>query len=74
MNNASIVNKHYKDNTNLSVSMSLHQKYSTNKYGNTNWVFIILQFFDSFKVLELGYGNGDMWVSRMQHNPNVQDR
>lgn len=69
INNASIVNQQYKDDKNLSIRMSLHQKYSTNKYGYTNWMFDLFKFFDGCNMLELGCGNASMWDNRIQSLP-----
>ncbi|AUS96035.1 hypothetical protein CDQ84_03020 [Clostridium thermosuccinogenes] len=69
INNASMLRQQYKDDSNLDIRIKLHQKYSTNKYGYTNWMFDLYEFFDGCKVLELGCGNGSMWENRMEKLP-----
>jgi ubiquinone/menaquinone biosynthesis C-methylase UbiE len=69
INNASVVTQQYKDDKNLSIRIALHQKYSTNKYGYTNWLFDLYEFFDGCNVLELGCGNGSVWDNRIQDLP-----
>jgi ubiquinone/menaquinone biosynthesis C-methylase UbiE len=69
INNSSVVSQQYKDDKNLSVRLGLHQKYSTNKYGYTNWLFDFYDFFEGCNVLELGCGNGNMWNDKIQRLP-----
>lgn len=69
INNKTVIVEQYKDDKNLSIRLALHQKYSTNKYGYTNWIFDFFKFFDGMNVLELGCGNGNMWSDRVQKLP-----
>jgi ubiquinone/menaquinone biosynthesis C-methylase UbiE len=69
INNASVIRQQYQDDKNLSIRIALHQKYSTNKYGYTNWIFDSYNFFEGCNVLELGCGNGSMWNDRIQSLP-----
>jgi ubiquinone/menaquinone biosynthesis C-methylase UbiE len=69
INNVSVISQQYKDDKNLSIRIALHQKYSTNKYGYTNWIFDLFKIYDGCNVLELGCGNGIMWSNRIQSLP-----
>jgi ubiquinone/menaquinone biosynthesis C-methylase UbiE len=69
VNNASVIRLQYKDDKNLSIRIALHQKYSTNKYGYTNWIFDLIEFFEGCNMLELGCGNGDLWNGRIHSLP-----
>lgn len=51
----------YKNAKNLNDRISLHEKYSTNKQGWFNWLFIQIDFSRVNRLLELGCGNGKLW-------------
>ena len=51
----------YKNAKNLNDSISLHEKYSTNKQGWFNWLFNQIDFSRVNRLLELGCGNGKLW-------------
>ena len=60
MTNSENVKEQYADERNLLARIRLHEKYSTNKYGFSNWLFDYhYKFTDSCKILELGCGIGD---------------
>ncbi|SCZ11123.1 class I SAM-dependent methyltransferase [Alkaliphilus peptidifermentans] len=69
VDNAQTVEQQYSDDKNLSIRISLHNKYSTNKYGYSNWIFDFYQFFNGCKILELGCGNGIVWEKRINRLP-----
>ena len=48
----------------LSIRISLHSKYSTNKQGFGNWIFSNYRIGEGMSVLELGCGTGEMWCGR----------
>ena len=48
----------------LSTRISIHDKYSVNKYGFGNWVFDQYGLCEGAKVLELGCGTAVMWQNR----------
>ena len=54
----------YKDSKNLNKRISIHDKYSTNKQGFSNWIFSNYKIEKNAKVLELGCGTGNMWLER----------
>lgn len=56
------VKEQYMKTDNLKTRISIHDKYSTNKMGMTNWYFTIYQIENGMKVLELGCGTGSMWI------------
>lgn len=70
VNNKEIVNQQYRTDKNLATRIALHQKYSTNLYGYTNWMFDQYEFFEGCKVLELGCGNGELWSGRIENLPS----
>ena len=63
MNNETL-KKHYGTADKLNIRISLHSKYSVNKQGFGNWIFSHYQINDGMSVLELGCGNGKMWLGK----------
>ena len=51
----------YKNDDNLKLRRSLHDKYSVNKIGFQKWMFEQYPFYPKMKILELGSGNGENW-------------
>ena len=64
INDKNDVKKQYKDSGNLTTRISIHDKYSTNKTGFSNWIFSNYKIEDGMKILELGCGTGSMWKGR----------
>lgn len=54
----------YKGIENLSKRISIHEKYSVNPLGLSNWFFENYDFQKNDKVLELGSGTGKLWNNR----------
>jgi ubiquinone/menaquinone biosynthesis C-methylase UbiE len=54
----------YSNADNLNIRISLHSRYSVNKQGFGNWIFSNYQISEGMSVLELGCGNGQMWVGK----------
>ena len=54
----------YSTADNLDIRISLHKKYSVNKQGFGNWIFSNYQIEEGMSVLELGCGNGEMWLGK----------
>ena len=54
----------YKTAKNLNIRISIHQKYSVNRQGFGNWIFLNYQIGEGMKVLELGCGTGEMWLGK----------
>lgn len=55
--------EHYKNAKNLSIRISLHDKYSQNKQGWFPWLFQQIDFSKINRLLEVGCGNGKLWKS-----------
>ena len=64
INDSKLVTKQYASAGNLNTRISIHDKYSTNKMGFSNWIFSNYEFEDGAKVLELGCGTGNMWIGK----------
>lgn len=63
LNNDGIIDQ-YKNADNLNIRIALHKKYSVNKQGFGNWVFSHYRIGEGMSVLELGCGNGQMWLGK----------
>ena len=60
----------YSNDENLSIRISLHTKYSTNKKGFVSWLFEQYKFENNYRILELGCGNGSQWEGRIDELPD----
>jgi ubiquinone/menaquinone biosynthesis C-methylase UbiE len=58
---ARILREQYKDGSNLSARIRLHQRFSTNRYGQMRWILDRIQIPETARVLELGCGTGLLW-------------
>lgn len=58
-----IVNQ-YKSSENLDVRISLHKDYSTSPITWFDWLFKQYDFKEDDKILELGCGNGQLWIGK----------
>lgn len=61
----------YKDSSNFNARILLHHKFGANKYPWPRWVFDHLRKEDNLKVLELGCGNGLLWVLNANRVPET---
>lgn len=64
----------YQNASNIDARIRLHQDYSTNLQGWFPWVFEQCDFPDGSKILEVGCGNGAMWLenySRIPENTRI---
>lgn len=59
----------YKNAANLSARISLHDLFSTNKYGWHKWFYDQLNLCDDMTVLELGCGNASLWLRNIDRIP-----
>ena len=57
------VGAQYQDATNLNARINLHRQFSTNPYGWQRWVFDQFVFLAHSRVLEIGCGPGDLWLT-----------
>ena len=65
----------YKDASNLTTRINLHDLYSKNKTGWFNWLYsnLGLSYFD--KVLEIGCGDGSLWKNQSSnYNITLSDK
>src|SRR5882762_699099 len=58
---AQILREQYKDGTNLSARIRLHQRFSINRYGQMRWILDRIQIPENASVLEVGCGTGLLW-------------
>ncbi len=59
----------YKTPANLNARVSLHERFSTNKYGWHRWVYDQLQFTEDGSILELGCGPAYLWKENLDRLP-----
>lgn len=59
----------YKNSANLSARISLHDLFSTNKYGWHKWFYDQLGLCEDMTVLELGCGNASLWLRNIDKIP-----
>lgn len=64
-----LLNSQYKDSSNLTARMNLHERFSVNKYGWQHWVFDQLDIAPGGSVLELGTGPGRLWRDNLERVP-----
>lgn len=69
MDNRDVVKKQYSTSLKLENRISLHEKYSTNKMRWFNWLFSNYDFKQGDTILELGCGNGRLWVDHYNEMP-----
>lgn len=63
----------YQNASNIDARIRLHQVYSTNKQGWFPWVFEQCGFPEGSRILEIGCGNGAMWLENYDRIPrNVE--
>jgi SAM-dependent methyltransferase len=66
IDSARILREQYKDGSNLSARIRLHQRFSTNRYGFFRWMFDRIQIPENACVLEIGCGTGVLWRGSAQ--------
>ncbi len=64
INTADIVKNQYSSSSNLNTRISIHDKYSTNKMGFSNWIYSNYEIPEGARILELGCGTGSMWIGK----------
>jgi ubiquinone/menaquinone biosynthesis C-methylase UbiE len=64
------VNEQYKQTDNINCRISLHDKYSSNKYGLHKWLFDQIEILHYKNVLEIGCGVGTLWKNNLKKVPN----
>ena len=73
LNDRKILEKQYKDPSNVETRIQLHQRFSVNKYGWHPWVFDHIKLPPHCRVLELGCGPGYLWLDNMDRIPASWD-
>lgn len=63
------LNTQYHNANNVSARIRLHKLYSTNTTGWFPWLFKEMNLRSGMKILELGCGNGALWVENMENIP-----
>lgn len=59
----------YQNATNIDARIRLHQEYSSNKQGWFPWVYGQCDFPQNSQILEIGCGNGAMWLESFEKLP-----
>ena len=69
LNDRKYLEKQYQDSKNLQARLSLHERFSVNKYGWHKWVFDQIDLPAQCRILELGCGTGQLWHENIQRIP-----
>ena len=64
------LNRQYQNASNVSARIRLHRLYSVNPEGWFPWLFRQMQLRSGMKILELGCGNGALWVENAEKIPH----
>lgn len=59
----------YRNSTNISARIRLHRLFSGNKQGWFPWIYEQCQITEGMKILELGCGNGRLWIENKAKLP-----
>ncbi len=59
----------YKDGSNLSARVRLHERFSTNRYGIFRWIFDRMPVAPDARILELGTGTALFWTQNARRIP-----
>lgn len=60
----------YQNATNINARIALHRDFSVNPEGWFPWLFRQIPLKPGMKVLELGCGNGALWLENLSHIPS----
>lgn len=63
----------YKDASNLSARIHIHERFSTNPYNLQLWIFDHLKLPERARILELGCGPGTLWRNNLHRIPRGWD-
>ncbi len=64
-----LLNEQYKNASNLDARIQLHQRFSTNPTPWFRWLFEQFQIAADSRLLELGCGTGELWVTNLDRLP-----
>lgn len=59
----------YRNSTNISARIRLHRLFSSNKQGWFPWIYEQCQITEGMKILEVGCGNGRLWIENKAKLP-----
>lgn len=59
----------YLNSTNVAARIKLHSEYSVNQEGWFPWLYRMSEIQDGMNILEIGCGNGALWLENMNHIP-----
>ena len=59
----------YRNSTKISARIRLHRLFSSNKQGWFPWIYEQCQITEGMKILELGCGNGRLWIENKAKLP-----
>lgn len=60
----------YKSATNIAARINLHSLYAQNRQGWFPWIYENLYMEDGMKILELGCGDGTLWMENKEKLPD----
>ncbi len=63
----------YQNASNISARIHLHSLYSQNQQGWFPWIYEQLEVCPGIRILELGCGDGTLWVENLKHLPKEAD-
>ena len=63
------LNKQYQNASNISARINLHKMYSISEESWFSWLFREMNLRSGMKILELGCGNGALWVENKRKIP-----
>lgn len=63
----------YQNASNISARIHLHSLYSQNQQGWFPWIYEQLEIRPGIRILELGCGDGTLWVENLKHLPKEAD-
>ncbi|MDQ3248233.1 MAG: class I SAM-dependent methyltransferase [Chloroflexota bacterium] len=69
LHSAELVNQQYQTSTNLDARIQLHERFSTNPYDWSLWVFDQFTLPPAAQILEVGCGTGKLWQQNLARIP-----
>lgn len=64
-NDENMIVEEYRGASNLLMKIKLHHSYSINPQGWFDWIFEKIDFIGINRLLEIGCGNGELWIDRL---------
>lgn len=64
------IKKQYENSSNIEARISLHKLCSTNSESWFKWIYRLSEIKENLRVLELGCGDGSMWLENYDLLPN----